>query len=106
MLMRKLDSKNERVRRRIEFSHVIQATRDRIFPLLCPVREYDWLPDWECRLIYSETGVAELGAVFQTDREADDGLDTWVISQYEPNLEIAFVRVNHLRAMHYEIHRR
>ena len=37
------------------------APPDRVFPLLCPVREYDWIDGWECRMVYAETGVAELG---------------------------------------------
>lgn len=95
--------RTERVRQRFESSHVIQALPARIFPLLCPVREYEWIPGWDCRLIYTESGLAEPGAIFQTDREADDGLDTWVISRYEPGRLISFVRVNHLRTIHYEI---
>lgn len=53
---------------------------ERIFPLLCPVLEYDWVPGWECELVYTESGVAESGAVFRTERERDGGLDTWVVS--------------------------
>lgn len=39
-------------------------------------------------------GLAEPGCVFQTDRAADGGLDTWVISRHEPPLRIGFVRIN------------
>ncbi len=93
----------QRSRRYFESEQQIRATPASVFPLLCPVREYDWIPEWECRLIYSESGLAELGCIFQTDREADSGIDTWVVSRHEPNRAIAFVRVNELRAMLYEI---
>jgi hypothetical protein len=81
----------------------IRATPEAIFPLLCPVREYDYLPDWECELVYTESGLAEEGCVFRTDREADGGLDTWVVSRFEPPRRIAFVRVNPLRTMQYDV---
>jgi len=81
----------------------VSAPPEAVFPLLCPVREYDWIPDWDCRLLYTESGVAEDGCVFQTDRPSDGGLDTWVVSRYEPPARIAFVRVNALRAMQYDI---
>jgi hypothetical protein len=95
--------KTKRVRRRFESSQRIHAPPEAIFPLLCPVREYDWIPEWDCRLVYTESGLAEAGCIFQTNREAEGGLDTWVISRYEPDCHIAFVRVNHLRAMQYDI---
>jgi hypothetical protein len=93
----------ERSRRHFEREQRIRAAPAAVFPLLCPVREYDWIPEWECRLVYTKSGIAELGCIFQTDREADDGIDTWVISRHEPNRAIAFVRVNKLRVMLYEI---
>lgn len=85
------------------FQHV-DAPPEAVFPLLCPVREYDWIPGWDCELIYTASGVAEAGCVFQTDRSTDGGLDTWVVSRYEPPTHIGFVRINHLRAMQYDIH--
>jgi len=95
--------RTERARRRFESSQFIEAPPEEVFPLLCPVREYDWIPEWDCRLVYTESGVAEPGCVFQTDREAEGGLDTWVISRHEPNRHVAFVRINHLRVMQYDI---
>ncbi|NBB92845.1 MAG: hypothetical protein GVY32_06740 [Gammaproteobacteria bacterium] len=94
---------NSHLRRRFLGLQTVAASPAAIFPLLCPVREYEWIPGWDCRMVYSESGLAEPGCVFQTDREADGGVDTWVISRHEPNRRIAFVRVNALRAMHYEI---
>jgi len=58
------------------------ALPQRVFPLFCPVREADWIPDWRYRMIYSESGFAELGCVFATPNE--DGTETtWVISEYD-----------------------
>ncbi len=92
-----------RTRRRFSSTQRVSATPEAIFPLLCPVREYDWIPGWDCRLVYTESGLAEPGCVFQTNREADGGLDTWVIGRHEPSRHVGFVRINGLRAIRYDI---
>jgi hypothetical protein len=80
----------------------VAATADTVFPLLCPVREYDWIPEWECTMVYSESGVAEMGCVFLTDFEGR-GVETWMVTRYEPPVLIEFcrtagaTRVCHLR---------
>lgn len=65
---------------------------DEIFPLLCPVREHDWLEGWKASIVHSESGIAEQDAVFTTPHE--DGEDTvWTITEYDPeNRYISFVR--------------
>jgi hypothetical protein len=60
------------------------ATPAKVFPLLCPVREADWVPGWKYQLIYSQSGFAELGCVFTTPN--DDGPDTtWIVTEYDPS---------------------
>jgi hypothetical protein len=70
---------------------VLPGTPESIFPLLCPVREYDWIDGWSCDMVYSSSGVAELGCIFRHD--AGWGVETWTASRYEPNTAIAFIRV-------------
>lgn len=72
---------------------VINAPVEDVFPLLGPIREYDWIPGWEADMIWSESGFAEEGAIFQTALHGDVE-ETWVISQYEPMEKIGFVRYN------------
>jgi hypothetical protein len=64
-----------------------------VFPLLCPVREAAWVPDWQYRMIYSQSGVAEDGCVFATPNDA--GPETiWTVTDYDPALfRIAFAWV-------------
>ena len=93
----------DRARLRFSETQHIDATPEAIFPLLCPVREYDWIPGWECELIYTESGLAEDGCIFRTDTSVDDIHDTWVVSRYEPPRRLSFVRVNPLRAIRYDI---
>ncbi len=44
-----------------EYSQINLASPGKVFPLLCPVLEAKWVPGWEYRLIYSQSGIAELG---------------------------------------------
>ncbi len=78
------------------------ATPDKVFPLLCPTREYDWIEHWRCQMIHSESGFAELDCVFNTDFP-HVGHETWVVSVYRPNEEIQFVRSNGQRTVRYSI---
>jgi hypothetical protein len=74
----------------------------RIFPLLCPVREYDWIEQWRSDLVYAASGVAELDCVFTT-AFSDEGHDVWVVCRFEPNERIEFVRCNELRVIRYTV---
>jgi hypothetical protein len=73
-----------------------QAPPAVVFPLLCPVREYDWIPDWDCEIVYTDSGVAELGCVFRTPasttRIDGAGEEVWMVSRYTPAEAIEFVK--------------
>jgi hypothetical protein len=77
-----------------EYTQTNDAPPDRVFPLLCPVREADWVPGWQYKMIYSKSGVAEAGCVFTTAN--DDGTETtWLVTEYNPaTFRIAFAWVN------------
>lgn len=78
-------------RRTFDGTMSFDAPPERVFPLLCPVREYDWIDGWACTIVHAETGVAELGGIFTT--RSDAGEEVWTISRYEPARAIEFVRV-------------
>lgn len=85
-------------------SQTYPSPPEEVFPMLCPVREYEYLPPWECDIVYPEQGLAEAGGVFTTSLPKDGGIkDVWVISRYEQVKAIEFVRVNELRTMLYTI---
>lgn len=86
-----------------EYRMVQKAGPAEVFPLLCPVREYDWIPLWHCELLHTQSGVAELGCVFRTDFGDQWGPETWVVSHYRPAEKIAFVRTGALRTTRYEV---
>jgi len=74
------------------YRQTINANPDIVFPLLCPVREAEWLDGWQYDMIYSESGLVEEGAVFRTSHEGED--DTiWIITKHNPRtLEVDFTR--------------
>lgn len=85
-----------------------QAPPSDVFPLLCPVREYEWIEPWQCEMLQSDSGIAEKHCVFRTGffgEPSKVGLpdepssDVWVISHYEPSTRIEFVRMNALRIL-------
>ena len=81
----------------------VQAEPERVFPLLCPVREHEWIDTWDCEMVRSDSGIAEKDCVFKTTFAADGPEDTWLVSRYEPPSAIEFIRTNALRVMRYTI---
>jgi hypothetical protein len=70
------------------------ASPEKVFPLLCPVREGEWVPGWQYRMVYSHSGIAENGCVFITPNE-DGSETTWVVTEYDPAaFRIAFAWIN------------
>ncbi|AFM23189.1 hypothetical protein [Desulfomonile tiedjei] len=66
-----------------EFTHTISAAPSKVFPLLCPVREYEWIEGWTCKMIYSESGYAENNCVFTTNFPRGFE-EIWSVSAYDP----------------------
>jgi hypothetical protein len=81
-------AKGERFERKARI--MVDARAQELFPLLCPVKEYDWIPDWRCRMIYSDSGVAEKDAVFTT-LERPFGKLLWTCALYEPPRRIEYI---------------
>jgi hypothetical protein len=80
----------------------IPAPPEQIFPLLCPVRETDWICDWKCDMVYTSSGFNELHCIFQTHWE-QVGQETWFTVDYTPNRSVAFVRASGDWIIHYVI---
>jgi hypothetical protein len=81
-------------RKSYSFSGTWEATPDEIFPLLCPAREADWIPGWDCDLVYTKSGLAEDNCIFKTDESCSVGEGLWMFIGYEVNDYIEFVRMN------------
>lgn len=76
-----------RVRR--TYTQRLVAEPTRVFPLLCPVREADWIEGWDPPLVLSRSGVAEPDCVFVTRASPGDAI--WYVTRHEP--ESGFVEM-------------
>ena len=80
-----------RARRAVaEFTGELDAPPQDVFPLLCPVREYEWLDGWKCDMIFTKSGVAEENCIFSTP----NGPSIWNVDHYEPPRKIEFTVVS------------
>ena len=70
------------VRATRSYTQSLIAAPEVVFPLLCPVREADWIESWDPALVVSTTGVAEVDCVFTTKAEPIDAI--WYITRHEP----------------------
>ena len=59
-----------------------KAAVEEVFPLLCPKREEEWIPGWECETIWSNSGYNEEGAIFRTIKPYGTEL-YWTTLQYD-----------------------
>jgi hypothetical protein len=59
-----------------------KGTVEEVFPLLCPKREEEWIPGWECETIWSKSGYNEEGAIFRTIKPYGTEL-YWTTLQYD-----------------------
>ncbi|NJL29759.1 MAG: SRPBCC family protein [Thermoanaerobaculia bacterium] len=67
------------------YTQHIEASPDTVFPLLCPVREVDWLEGWGegLEIVHTESGVAEEGCVFRK-RSPDRTETVWMVTRHDP----------------------
>jgi hypothetical protein len=62
------------------YTQTIHAAPEAVFPLLCPVREAEWLRGWKARVIHADSGLAETNGVYASLHPGES--DTiWMITQ-------------------------
>ncbi|MGB8298543.1 MAG: hypothetical protein WCG85_24220 [Polyangia bacterium] len=71
----------KRLARRFTFD--VDAPPSVVFPLLCPVREREWIEGWQADMVYSDSGFAENNCIF-TSGNVLLGAALYVLSRYEP----------------------
>ena len=71
---------------RVERTYIqkIEAPPAEVFPLLCPVREMEWVDGWEPLAVYSHSGVAEPDCIFVTGEGQPEAY--WVITERDPSI--------------------
>lgn len=71
------------------YTQQLCAEPGKVFPLLCPVREAEWLEHWDPLAVITHSGVAETDCVFSTQAVPRNAV--WYITRHEP--ETAFVEM-------------
>lgn len=75
------------------FVQRIKASPERVFPLLCPVRETEWLDGWTFELLRSASGYAEEGCVFRTQLPGEPET-IWIVTRHDAGAgRVEFARV-------------
>jgi hypothetical protein len=64
------------------YTQTLHGPAHAVFPLLCPVREADWIEGWDPDVVYTASGVAENDCVFITGSGAERAI--WTVTQYAP----------------------
>jgi hypothetical protein len=64
------------------YTQTLVAPPEVVFPLLCPVREADWIAGWDPLLVVSSSGLAEPDCVFVTAASPADAI--WYVTRHEP----------------------
>src|SRR5262245_61051246 len=85
------DTEPPSLRRRFATELRVDAAPPVVFPLLCPVRERDWIAGWDAAIVCSRSGLAEAGCVFQTGR--GPAAITWIVHTHEPPRRIGFTLI-------------
>ncbi len=68
---------------RVERSYTqkLRGKPDIIFPLLCPVREAEWIAGWDPLSVFTKSGFAEKDCVFTTGDQDPDSI--WIITRFD-----------------------
>jgi hypothetical protein len=81
------------IQKTLTYTQLNKANIADVFPLLCPVREKDWLEGWDFKMIHSVSGLIEKDCVFTTAHHGK--FETvWQVTQYDTEKYlIEFLRV-------------
>jgi hypothetical protein len=93
--------------RRVYCTHAteIHAPAGKVFTLLCPVAEYEWIDGWGCNLVFTKSGTNEEGCIFTEGimgpvLAGSPASSTWLTNRYdEENHHIEFVIFVHDKAV-------
>ena len=81
---------NPRKRASCTCERTLRTSAEAFFRLLCPTTEYDWIPNWTCELLHSDSGYAEYNCIFRTSFFGRE--EVWVCTRFEPNKAIEYAR--------------
>jgi hypothetical protein len=73
------------------YTQTLTGNPSQVFPLLCPVREADWIDGWDPVRVLSHSGVAETDCVFVTAAQPQNAI--WCITRHEPNRFVEMIKI-------------
>ena len=74
------------------YTQTLNAKPDQVFPLLCPVREAEWVNGWHPRLVVTGSGLAEPDCVFVTAAGPQEAI--WMITDHDPaNFHLEIIKL-------------
>lgn len=80
-------------RKTFTFTQTNTGNIKEVFPLLCPVLEREWIDGWDCKMMYSESGLIEEDCVFTTTHHGNQET-VWHVTHYnKENYTLEFLRV-------------
>jgi len=80
------------MQRAFSFRQINNGIPSVVFPLLCPVRERDWLEGWNYKMVHSKSGLIEPGCVFTT--KSEHTTTTWCVTIHDAlSHRVEFVRI-------------
>jgi hypothetical protein len=82
----------------------LAASPQKVFPLLCPKRELEWVPGWEYEMVYSKSGYIEAGCIFRSSKLYGSEM-IWTNVEYDSeNFRVGFLNVvPGVMVLHYRI---
>lgn len=106
----KSDDERDEFSTRALLEQHIYTPVDNVFPLVCPVMEYKWIPGWKCELLHCPNGHVELGTVFNEISSSPVLADsiaqrtTWTAVLYDPeNHRVHFRLDNQISSSLYKL---
>jgi hypothetical protein len=64
-----------------EYTQELQGTVADVVPLLCPVREAEWIEGWEPEVVFTRSGHAEEDCAFVTSDRGEEAV--WIITRHD-----------------------
>ena len=81
------------LKKTLTYTQINNGSIKDVFPLLCPVREKDWLDGWDYEIVYSSSELIEKDCVFTTPHHGEFST-VWQVTQYDKtDYKIEFLRV-------------
>jgi hypothetical protein len=69
-------------RKKHTYVQSLAAPPEKVFPLLCPTLEKEWVPGWAPMKIITGSGFAEKDCIFVTPAEPNPSI--WIVTRHDP----------------------